>query len=128
MTAYNSTQFDPPAPVASVTLINDVTEATLPAVLMQLDTGADVTLIPQEAARQLDLAVSETQYELMSFDGTRSTVASTQLKMQFGRYTFRGKYLLIDQPIGVIGRDVLNLISLLFDGPQLEWTEYRTPK
>lgn len=77
MTAYNSTQFDPPAPVASVTLINDVTEATLPAVLMQLDTGADVTLIPQEAARQLDLAVSETQYELMSSYWVSETAKSS---------------------------------------------------
>ena len=128
MTAYNSTQFDPPAPVASVTLINERTEASLSGILMQLDTGADVTLIPQEAVPQLGLTLSETQYELISFDGRRSQTASVQLKMQFGRYTFRGKYLLIDQPIGVIGRDILNLILLLFDGPQLTWNHYRVIK
>ena len=128
MTAYNSTEFDPPAPVASVTLINEVTNATLPGVQMQLDTGADVTLIPQDAAGQLGLAISETEYELIGFDGSRSTAAAVRLNMQFGRYTFRGKYLLIDQGIGVIGRDILNLLPLLFDGPKLTWAEYRTPK
>ena len=91
---------------------------------MQLDTGADVSLVPQETANQLDLKLSETQYELLSFDGTRSTAAAVQLSMQFGRYTFRGKYLLIDEPIGIIGRDILNLVPILFDGPQLTWTEY----
>jgi hypothetical protein len=128
MTAYNSTHFDPPAPVASVSLINEVTGESLSDILMQLDTRADVTLIPQEAARLLDLALSETQYELISFDGTRSTTAAVQLKMQLGRYTFRGKYLLIDQSVGVISRDILNLVSILFDGPQLAWTEYRITK
>ena len=93
MTTYNSTDFDPPAPVASVTLVNEATDQTVSGVLMQLDTGADVSLIPREIADQLDLELSETQYELLSFHGTRSSTAAVQLKMQFGRYTFRGKYL-----------------------------------
>lgn len=55
MTAYNSIDFDPPAPV--VTLRNETTGAEWLNVPMQLDTGADVTLVPQTAVNKLDLTV-----------------------------------------------------------------------
>ena len=93
---------------------------------MQLDTGADVTLVPQTAIHKLGLTViSDVQYKLIGFDGSASFASATQLKLVFGRGTFRGRYLLIDQNTGVIGRDILNLVPLLFDGPHLDWSEYR---
>jgi len=36
---------------------------------------------------------------------------------------FRGRFLMIDQNWGVVGRDILNLVSLLLDGPRLTWRE-----
>lgn len=48
--------------------------------------------------------------QLVGFDGSASFAVAAQLKLVFGRGTFRGKYLLIDQNMGVIGRDILNLI------------------
>lgn len=126
MTAYNSTDFDPPAPVAYVTLRNETTGAEWTNVPMQLDTGADVTLVPQAAVDKLGLTIiTDVQYELVGFDGSASFAVAAQLKLVFGRGTFRGRYLLIDQDRGIIGRDILNLVSLLFDGPGLEWAEYR---
>jgi hypothetical protein len=47
MPAYDATQFDPPAPLAQVTLRNPDNGAIRPDVPMLLDSGADVTLIPQ---------------------------------------------------------------------------------
>ena len=38
---------------------------------------------------------------------------------------FKGRFLVIRQPWGVIGRNVLNSLSLLFDGPRLNWDELR---
>jgi len=126
MTAYNSTDFDPPAPIAYVTLRNEMTGTEWSNVPMQLDPGADVTLIPQAAINKLGLTViSDLHYELVSFDGSRSFASAVQLKLLFCRGIFRGRYLLIDQSIGIIGRDILNLVPLLFDGPRLEWTEYK---
>ena len=64
------------------------------------------------------------RYELMGFDGTRSFAVVVELEMVFLNRIFRGRFLLIDQEIGILGRDVLNQLSLLFDGPQLIWREH----
>lgn len=41
----------------------------------------------------------------------------------FLKKTFKGQFLVVDQEWGLIGRDVLNHVSLLFDGPKLQWGE-----
>lgn len=126
MTAYNATDFDPPAPVAYVTLRNEATGAEWSDVPMQLDTGADVTLVPQAAVNKLGLTIiPDMQYELVGFEGSASLAVATELKLLFGRGIFSGRYLLLDQEIGVIGRDILNFVPLLFDGPRLDWSEYQ---
>ena len=53
MPAYNREYFDPPAPVASVTLRYPATGVSLPNVLMLMDSGADVTLLPQATVERL---------------------------------------------------------------------------
>ena len=125
-TTYDANIFDPPAPVAQATLRNPKNGDVLSTVPMLLDFGADVTLIPKLAANQLDLStdVNET-YELMGFDGNKSVATAVRLEMLFLNKTFRGRFLLIDQEWGVIGRDILNFVSLLMDGPNLSWREQR---
>jgi Retroviral aspartyl protease len=126
MTAYNSIDFDPPAPVAYVTLKHPATNVEWTDVPMQLDSGADVTLIPQAAVNRLGLIViSDIPYELTGFDGATSQAFAVELKLTFCRRTFRGRFLLSNRPIGILGRDILNLIPLLLDGPRLEWSDYR---
>ncbi len=126
MPAYDSRRFDPPAPVAYATLRNPETGTTWPDVQMLLDYGADVTMIPQAAAGLLGLTVDlNRQYELKGFDGHISSAPVVQVDVTFARWTFRGQFLLIDQSWGIIGRNVLNSVSLIFDGPTLTWDEYR---
>jgi len=126
MPSYDSTQFDPPAPTARVTLRNPDSGAVCADVPMLLDSGADVSLIPQSVASLLNIAaVPNASYELMGFDGATSFAHVVRLELVFCRRTFRGQFLLIDQAWGILGRNVLNALPLLFDGPHLTWDEYR---
>lgn len=125
MPEYDASRFNPPAPLANVTLRNQDNETTLD-VPMLLDSGADVTLIPQSSITPLGLAVDPSEgYELMAFDGRTSTAQVVRLDLIFLRRVFRGRFLVINQECGVIGRDILNHISLLLDGPDLTWDEQR---
>jgi hypothetical protein len=124
MPAYDTTLFNPPAPLALVTLRNKETGDILPDVPMLLDSGADVTLISQAAATSLGLvALPDKRYELIGYDGNASLAPVVQLELVFCQKTFRGQFLIIEQAWGILGRNVLNMVRLLFDGPRLTWDE-----
>ncbi|MFQ5611297.1 MAG: hypothetical protein ACE5H9_04100 [Anaerolineae bacterium] len=124
MPAYDTTEFDPPAPMAQVTLRNPDTDAVWSDVPMLLDSGADVTLIPQAALDVLGLTVvPDRRYELIGFGGGTSFAPIVRLELIFCRRTFRGQFLLVEQAWGFLGRNVLNAVPLLLDGPRLNWKE-----
>jgi len=128
MPPYDSTWFSPAAPLARVTLRNPANNATRQSVPMLLDTGADVTLIPREAAGPMGLTATPAQsYELVGFDGSITLAPVVQLELVLGRRAFRGQFLLVDQPWGIIGRNILNALSLYLDGPRLIWEERQLP-
>ena len=127
MPTYDDHFFTPPAPLARVVLRNPENGMTLSDVPMLLDSGADVTLIPQTSVKLLDVTVNSNEgYELMSFDGTTSLAQVAQLDLIFLRRNFKGRFLLINQEWGILGRDILNHVALLLDGPQLTWDERGT--
>ncbi|MGE0130865.1 MAG: retropepsin-like aspartic protease [Blastocatellales bacterium] len=89
---------------------------------MLIDSGADVTLLPRSLVERLGI-VPGAGYELMAFDGSVSISQAVQADLIFLRKIFKGQYLLLDQDSGVLGRDILNHVSLLLDGPHLQWEE-----
>lgn len=114
----------PPAPIAHVALRNLETGALVADVAMLIDSGADITLVPRASADRLGVAVSAgAAYELIAFDGTRSVATSVKLDLHFLNRAFSGRFLLVDQDHGILGRDVLNHLRLLLDGPRSTWTE-----
>jgi predicted aspartyl protease len=108
-----------------VTLRDPESGATVSDVPMLVDTGADVTLIPRSSANQIGVALAPGGYELMGFDGSMSLAQAARLNLELLGKTFKGQFLLIDQEWGLLGRDVLNHLSLLFDGPRLVWGDQR---
>ena len=96
---------------------------------MLIDYGADATLLPQPVIAQLGIQPNyERQYELEAFGGTTSVVLSVSADLICLRKTFKGQFMLVNQPTqpwGFLGRDVLNHLRLLLNGPQLNWEEFR---
>lgn len=124
MPAYESTLFSPPAPLVQVALRDPQTGRIAPDVPMLIDSGADVTLLPEAALKEIaaQLDVDE-GYELMAFDGTKSVSRVVRMDLLFLQRTFKGRFLIIDQPWGVLGRNVTNRLCLVLNGPGLTWDE-----
>jgi predicted aspartyl protease len=126
MPIYDAQRFNPPAPVASVTVHQLVNGAVLSDVPMLMDSGADVTLISRDVAEKLGAEpLEETRYELQGFDGSVQMAEVVLLELVFLGKRFKGQFLLIDQPLGVLGRNILNSVAILLDGPRSNWDEHR---
>jgi hypothetical protein len=127
MPAYDRKVFDPPAPLARVSLRALHNGAIVTNVPMLIDSGADVTLLPRVFIDELRLELDQNEsYELAAFDGQTSTTNSVQLDLVFQTRTFRGRFLLINSESGILGRNVLNHFARVLDGPGLSWEEQPT--
>lgn len=124
MPAYDAARFDPPAPLALVTVKSQRLDIVIQGVPLLLDTGADVSLFPRSHVVML-LSSDAKQYELEAFDGTKSMAPAITADLQFLGKSFRGQFLLIDGWHGILGRNVLNNLPILFDGPNRHWLEQR---
>jgi predicted aspartyl protease len=119
---YNSELFDPPAPIAYVTLRNSEKSIEITNVPMLIDTGADATLLPHIFVEKIGVEFSSEEFfELQGFDGNKSQSSLVRLQMIFEGKSFRVEFLTINQNYSIIGRNVLNSITILFDGQSLQW-------
>ncbi len=124
MFSYDDVLFDPPAPLARVTLRDPATGAAVANIPLLLDSGADVTLLPRSAVLNLGASLAqEEKIELVGFDGTRSLAPVVRLDLSLLGKTFKGRFLVLDQEWGILGRDLLNYLAILLDGPALSWYE-----
>lgn len=124
MPRFDASHYDPPAPIAEVTL-RAASGTTVSNVLLLIDTGADATLLPRSAILRLGITPDPAlAYELIAFDGSRTTTQAVDLDMIFLNKAFRGIYLLTDDDRGILGRDVLASLILLLNGPAQEWSQY----
>ena len=124
MPSYDAAHYDPPAPIAFVMLRNSHTGTRVGDVPLLLDTGADITLLPRATVEHLEVPVQTGQrYELMGFDGSKSLAPAVTLDLIFLGRAFRGRYLLIEEDRGIMGRDILNHVVLLLDGRRQQWSE-----
>lgn len=126
MSDYDAKNFDPPAPVAFVTLRNPATGVMLPDVPMLIDTGADATLLPISAVQKIGAEIeTDSGFEVETFDGETKRLQFAKLELFFLNKKFAGEYLLIDRAIGILGRNVLNNLRLVFDGLREKWDEQK---
>jgi hypothetical protein len=129
MPAYDSDLFHPPAPVALVSIRDPGSGNTVNDVPMLIDSGSDISLIPRTSIDELELDIDPNAgYELQGFDGRTSLAESVTLDLIFVKRTIRGKYVVVNSAMGILGRDVLNHLTILLDGPRLSWEQSVSPK
>jgi len=125
MPPYNDRLFTPPAAVLNARLRNPQNRTIIPDVLLLIDTGADVTLLPRDAVNAAGIEQTGASYELLAFDGTSSTAGVVRADLLLPRgQVFRGQFLVINQQVGILGRNILNALALLLNGPRQTWSEH----
>jgi Retroviral aspartyl protease len=125
MSAYDSNLFDTPAPIALVSIRDPGSGNTVHDVPMLIDSGSDISLIPRTSIAELELEIDPNAgYELEGFDGRTTVAQAVTLELVFVKRSFGGKYVIVDSGMGILGRDVLNHLAILLDGPHLMWQEH----
>jgi len=96
--------------------------------LLLIDTGADVTLLPLGAVNAAGIEQTGASYELLAFDGRSSAVGAVRAELLMLGRTFRGQFLVIDEQVGILGRNILNALALVLDGPRQTWSEQKNDR
>ena len=129
MPPYEASRFAPPAPVALVSFHDAASGKAVPDVEMLIDSGADVTVVPGRVLDRLGVSVTQgVHFEVAAFDGGRALAEAATLEMHWMSRVFRGQFLVAALDHGILGRNVLNSVGLLLDGPHLSWDVVTTSK
>ncbi|MEK7441193.1 MAG: retroviral-like aspartic protease family protein [Chloroflexota bacterium] len=112
-------KIDPAAPFLPARLGNLESPPRYGDFRAKVDTGADMTVIPEAAVKALNLTVTD-RLEVAGFDNrpTIVDVYALQIELPNGK---RGKLkaFAFDEEYVLLGRDAINHLRLLFDGPAL---------
>lgn len=115
--AYNR-DYRPPIPAVQISLGLPGQEPTLGPLLAIVDTGADATLVPLAYVKKIGAPKVDTGY-LRSQWGERRAVFIYAIALQIGSRRFAVIWAVGDDSSNeiVIGRNVLNQLCMLLDGP-----------
>jgi len=111
--------FNPPAPVADVTIANPVTPNKRSRVRGKMDTGADITVIPERLIVPLGISPKGRVWT-RGYDGTYA-----QRAVYYVRLTLEGFVLATVRCVAtnrsdvLLGRNVLNRFLITLDGKNL---------
>ena len=111
--------FDPPAPCLSITLAHPTDSTRTIGVTAQLDTGADLTAVPQAIVEPL--ALPDAGDLLVAwYDGSLARVPMYYLNLTVAEYTLAPfRVVAISGEQALLGRDVLNQFYTHLHGPDL---------
>ncbi len=126
MWPYNR-QIDPPAPFLDIVIRHPYTPEQHRVIPAKLDTGADLSAIPQSIADELNLLPVQT-ITAESFDGTRTMLDTYVVILEIAQTRFRNiEVILISEDHALLGRDVLNHFYVRLYGPMLTFNLRLSP-
>ena len=121
MPDYDGERYSPAAAVATVSVPDLASGATVDEVSMLLDSEADISALPKAVVDALALPVGDRAYEVMAYDNCVRECPTVGAEVVFMRGHFKGRFIVLDNDVGVLGRNILNHLVVTLDGPRLEW-------
>ena len=122
-----SPDFEPPAPCLDLIVAHPENHSLLQTVFAQVDTGADISVIPRDLVAGLNLPRAG-EITIEGYEQIRSQATVYFARLSIGRFSFRRVPLIaLERETGLIGRDLLNLLVTTLDGPNLQFDSSTTP-
>jgi len=115
--------YDPPAPVLRVKIKRPLSNLSM-EILAKLDTGADITVVPQEIIEKLRL-VPVSRISVSSFSGQRIFKYSYFADIEIQKYNFSMVEIIGGRRKNMLlGRNILNKLKIILDGKKLTFNLY----
>lgn len=112
--------YEPPAPALTVKLTRPLSSQSSES-RAKIDTGADITVVPQQAVSGLGL-VPARRLTVASFDGREESGYTYFVDISFEGFEFpMVEAISARRPDVLLGRDLLNLLKATLDGKGLNF-------
>ena len=116
-----SRDFDPPAPFMDIIIAASKDSGPRRSVGALLDTGAEISIIPQQIAHALELS-PYAEMTIEAFDGRRQRVNLYAVTLEVaGTRLSPVRAVAYPSSCAILGRDVLNRFLTTLDGPHLSF-------
>ncbi len=114
---YNRSS-DPPAPFLDITVFDPAHPSVRQTTPAKVDSAADITALPASLVQAL--ALTQTHWlKVAGYDNQEAQIAVYDAAVEIAHVRARIEVIAIPEDYALLGRDVLNQLRLLLDGPSL---------